>query len=235
VTGIAERVESLRKRIETAARSAGREADAIRIVGISKSFSGERVLEAAEAGLRCFGESRVQEASKKIPWVDARSALPLEWHLVGQLQRNKAPKAVELFSIVESLDRPELAEALARAAAARNSRMRVLLQVNIEREPQKGGVEPESLPALLARVDTLEALEPLGLMAIPRHHADPERSRAAFAEVRRLRDALDRGRPPERRLRVLSMGMSHDFEVAIQEGADWIRIGTAIFGERSRA
>jgi uncharacterized pyridoxal phosphate-containing UPF0001 family protein len=107
--------------------------------------------------------------------------------------------------------------------------------VNIEREPQKGGVEPESLPALLARVDTLEALEPLGLMAIPRHHADPERSRAAFAEVRRLRDALDRGRPPERRLRVLSMGMSHDFEVAIQEGADWIRIGTAIFGERSRA
>jgi pyridoxal phosphate enzyme (YggS family) len=234
MTSIAERVEALRKRIESAARNAGRDPANIRIVAVSKTFPAEHVLEAARCGLRSFGENRMQEAAEKIPVVNERVESSLEWHFVGRLQRNKAGRAAELFSVIESLDRPALAEALARAARARSRRIDVLLQVDLDDEPQKGGATPEALPGLLERVDALEELEPLGLMAIPRHRDDPEEMRPVFARLRELRDELDRGRPPERGLKVLSMGMTHDFEVAIEEGADWIRVGTAIFGERSR-
>lgn len=233
MTSIAERVEVLSKRIEAAARNAGRDPEKIRIVAVSKTFPAEHVLEAVQCGLRCFGENRMQEAAEKIPVVNERTGFPLEWHFVGRLQRNKAGRAAELFSVVESVDRPELAEALARAARARSRRLGILLQVDLDAEPQKGGVPPETLPSLLERVDGMEELETLGLMAIPRHREDPEEMRPVFARLRALRDRLDRGRPGDRRLGVLSMGMTHDFEVAIEEGADWIRVGTAIFGERS--
>jgi pyridoxal phosphate enzyme (YggS family) len=230
----AQRLEAVRKRIEAAARDAGRDPETIRIIAVSKTFPPERVLEAVECGLRVFGENRVQEAVAKIPAVFEASPAALEWHLVGGLQRNKAARAVQLFEVIESIARPELADAVARAARAQGTRVRVLLQVNVDREPQKGGVLPEALAGLLERVDGLSELEPLGLMTIPRFNEDPEAARPTFASLRELRDRLNEDRAPERYLRILSMGMSHDFDVAVREGADWVRIGTAIFGERSR-
>jgi pyridoxal phosphate enzyme (YggS family) len=231
---LAQRLEAVRKRIETAARGVGRDPEGIRIIAVSKTFGPDRVLEAVRAGQQAFGENRLQEAAAKIPVVNEASRVSLEWHMVGGLQRNKAKSAVDLFSVIHSLDRPELAEALARAARKRNAQVRVLLQVNVDREPQKGGALPETVEPLLECVDRLPELEPLGLMAIPRLTADAEQARPAFATLRRMREHLNEARPPERSLRILCMGMSNDFEVAVQEGADWVRLGTAIFGERSR-
>ncbi len=231
---MARRIEAVRKRIESAARDAGRDPETIRIIAVSKTFPPERVLEAVGCGLRVFGENRIQEAAAKIPAVTEASSTPLGWHLVGGLQRNKATRAVQLFQVIESIDRLELADAVARAARAQRTRVQVLLQVNVDQEPQKGGVLPESLAALLEHVDGLPELEPLGLMTIPRFSEDPEAARRTFASLRELREELNKDRAPERRLRILSMGMSHDFDVAVREGADWVRIGTAIFGERSR-
>jgi pyridoxal phosphate enzyme (YggS family) len=231
---LAQRIEAVRKRIEAAARDAGRDPETIRIIAVSKTFPAERVLDAVACGLRVFGENRVQEAVAKIPSVAEASPSALQWHLVGGLQRNKAARAVQLFQVIESVDRPELADALARAARAQGTRLRVLLQVNVDREPQKGGVLPEALGTLMEHVDGLPELEPLGLMTIPRFSEDPEAARPTFASLRESLLEVNKDRAPERRLRVLSMGMSHDFDVAIREGADWVRIGTAIFGERSR-
>ncbi|MEE8556992.1 MAG: YggS family pyridoxal phosphate-dependent enzyme [Myxococcota bacterium] len=230
---LVERIEAVRKRVDSAARSVGRDPGAVQIIAVSKTFPADRVLEASQCGLQVFGENRIQEAEAKISAV--REAAPgLEWHLVGSLQRNKAARAAELFSVIHSLDRTSLADALARAAAKLDRRIRVLLQVNIDREEQKGGALPENVPGLLAHVDTLDGLDPLGFMAIPRLVPGPEGVRPAFARMRELRDSLNGDRPPSRQLRILSMGMSSDFELAIREGADWIRIGSAIFGERSR-
>jgi pyridoxal phosphate enzyme (YggS family) len=231
-TELAARIEGARKRVEAAALRAGRDPATIEIIAVSKRFPAELILEAVACGVRVFGENRVQEASEKIPAITEASPVSLEWHLVGQLQRNKAARAVELFSVIHSVDRPELADAIARAAAREARRIRVLLQINLENEPQKAGVEPGDAAALLAHVDALSELEVVGLMTLPRPREDPEEVRPAFARLRGLRDELNAGRPPERGLRILSMGMSNDFEVAIEEGADWVRIGTAIFGER---
>lgn len=227
---IAERIGELRARIERAAGRAGRPPGEVRLIAVSKTFGAERVAEAAACGLLAFGENRVQEAAVKIPAVRARCAAALEWHLVGQLQRNKAKKALELFSVIHSLDRPELARSLERAAGAAQQRPRVLIQVNLDAEEQKGGASPEDVPALLDCVAGLPHLEPVGLMAIPRPRIDPEAQRPSFA---RLRDLLERLRITQPGLRELSMGMTADFEVAIEEGATLLRIGTAIFGERS--
>lgn len=227
---VAERLRAVLGRIEHAARAADRSPDDVRLIAISKTVPAARIADAARAGQRAFGENRVQEAAAKLPEVARACDATLEWHLVGRLQRNKARAAVELFEVIHSLDRVELAEALARAALAAGRRPRVLLQVNLDDEPQKGGVAPEELPALAATVDALPAVELVGLMAIPRPAADAEGMRPAFARLRALRDALAaaRGRPlPE-----LSMGMSADYEVAVAEGATWVRVGTAIFGER---
>ena len=232
---LAGRIEAVKKRVEAAAHRARRDPAEIRIVAISKRFPGEAVLEAAACGLQVFGENRVQEAEEKVPFVNGRSTTPLEWHLVGQLQRNKAARAVELFSVIHSVDRPSLADAISRAAHRAGRTVRVLLQVNVEEESQKGGVEPNGAASLLAHLDSLPGLEPLGLMAMPRLREDPEDVRPAFSRLRKLRDEINASRPEPRALRILSMGMSNDFEVAIEEGADWVRIGTAIFGERDPA
>ena len=231
MSGIAARIEELRKRIETAARTAGRDPRAVRLLAVSKTFPAECVLEAAEAGLRSFGENRVQEAETKIPDVNAAAAVPLDWHLVGQLQRNKARRAVELFDWIHSVDRPALAAALERHAEALGRTPRVFIQVNLDEEEHKGGVLPGQLPALVRQVDALPHLELVGLMTIPRACEDPEEVRPSFA---RLRDLLEEtnGRRERAKLAELSMGMSADFEVAIREGATWVRIGSAIFGER---
>lgn len=232
---VVERIAAVRARVAAAERRAGRPAGSVRLVAVSKGFAAAAVAEAVGAGLRVFGENRVQEAAAKIPAVAALCDAPLEWHLIGALQRNKARRAAELFDCVQSVDRLELAEELSRAALARGRVLAVLLQVNVDEEPQKAGVAPRDAAALLAGVDPLAGLRVAGLMAIPRARPDAEQVRASFARLRELRAELDAGRADERRLRELSMGMSGDFEVAIEEGATCVRVGSAIFGERSAA
>jgi pyridoxal phosphate enzyme (YggS family) len=232
---VAARLASLRERIEAAAARAGRRPDAVTLVGASKRQPPEKIAAAARAGLGHLGESYVQEAAAKLPRV--RAALeplpskPLILHLIGRLQRNKAGAAVELFDVIETLDRPTLGDALERRAAAAGRRLDVLLQVDVSGEPQKGGVSPDALPALLACARRWPHLRVRGLMAIPAAQDAPERMRPAFARLRELRDGL-RATPEGAGLEELSMGMSADFEVAIEEGATIVRVGTALFGPR---
>ncbi len=231
---VAERLAAVRERIAAAARRVGRDPAAVRLVGVSKRHPASAVANAARAGLALAGESFVQEARAKIP--EARALLEgsgasLRWHFVGRLQRNKARFAVELFDCVESLDRSELADELSRRAEARERALPVLLQVNLSGEPQKGGAGPADLPALLAHCRGLPGLAVRGLMTVPAAGEDPEAARPAFARLRELRDAQEQ---PEA-LPELSMGMSADFEVAVEEGATLVRVGTALFGPRETA
>ena len=227
---VGERVAAVRDRVAAAARVAGRPADSVRILAVSKTFGPERVLDVAATGLRAFGENRIQEATIKVPAVNERAEEPLEWHFVGSLQRNKARRAAALFDVIQSVDRIELARSLDRAAGELERRLRVFVQVNVDEEEQKAGAAPAELQSLAEGVASLSHLELVGLMAIPRARPDPEAQRPAFAHLRSLLEELKLEHPG---LRELSMGMSADFEVAIQEGATWIRVGTAVFGERS--
>ncbi|MCE2391659.1 MAG: YggS family pyridoxal phosphate-dependent enzyme [Proteobacteria bacterium] len=227
-----QRIEGLRRRLDRAAADAGREPSSVHLIAVSKTFPATLVERAAEAGLRAFGENRVQEASDKIPMISDRYRHEIEWHFIGPLQRNKARRAVELCDVIHSVDRPALVDVLQRSAAALGRRPRVLVQVNVDREPQKAGADPDDAPGLVRALDACANLVPVGLMAIPRPADDPEKVRPAFARLRELRDVLERERGRE--LPELSMGMSADFEVAIQEGATWVRLGTAIFGERDK-
>ncbi|MFQ5514280.1 MAG: YggS family pyridoxal phosphate-dependent enzyme [Myxococcota bacterium] len=228
------RLADVRAHIESAAQRAGREVSEIRLVAVSKTFPAEAVLEAVTAGLDRFGENRVQEAAHKRPQVSAKTPRPLRWHLVGSLQRNKVRRALELFEVIESVDRLELAHELERGAARLGVRPAVLIQVNIDREPQKAGFLPEELAGAVERIAALDHLNLCGLMTLPRACKDPERVRPSFTRLRELLEHINRGRTEGRRLRELSMGMSADFEVAIEEGATTVRIGSAIFGERRR-
>jgi len=230
VTGFAERLAAIRARIDASARKAGRAPADVKLLAVSKTQPPEAVLEAVRAGVRAFGENRVQEAEDKIPAVRALTPEPLEWHLIGSLQRNKAARAAALCDVIHSLDRAPLAAALEREAAKLGRHLRVLAQVNVDAEPQKGGCAPDELPALARAVDDAPHLSLVGLMAIPRPCADPEGMRPSFARMRALLEDLNRSRSTP--LRELSMGMSDDFEVAIEEGATWLRIGTALFGAR---
>jgi pyridoxal phosphate enzyme (YggS family) len=232
VSELSRPIEEVRRRIADAAGTAGRDPERICLIAVTKTFPSSEVLAAARVGLSVFGENRVQEAAKKISELRAAGASELEWHLVGRLQRNKVRKALELFDVIQSVDRPELAAELERAAAAVGRRQRILIQVNIDEEPQKGGVPPAAAAALLAQIDVLPHLLPLGLMTIPHACEDPEEVRPSFARLRGLLEDLNRERPEQRQLHELSMGMSADYEIAIQEGATCVRIGTAIFGER---
>lgn len=227
---IAERLAAVRARIAAAARRAGRDPGEITLVGVSKRVAARRVIAAAAAGLAQLGESFVQEARAKIPVVQESVSTPLTWHLIGRLQRNKARDAVRYFDVVESVDRVSLARELDRRAADVGRRLAILLQVNLSREAQKGGVDAEALPPLLDACAEFAHLEIRGLMTVPAAAQDPEASRPAFARLRELRDSLAGGRGES--LRELSMGMSADFEVAIEEGATIVRVGTAIFGAR---
>ena len=235
MSALAARLAGLRVRIENAARAVGRDPGAVKLLAVSKNQSAKCVLEAVRAGLLAFGENRVQEAAEKIPAVRAVCAVPLEWHLIGGLQRNKARRAVELCDVIASVDRPELLLALEQAALELGRRPRIFLQVNIDREPQKGGCLPSMLASLTAVADGCPNLQLVGLMAIPRACDNPEQVRPSFARLRALLADVNRGRPRERTLTELSMGMTSDFEVAVQEGATWLRIGTALFGEREKA
>jgi hypothetical protein len=232
---VAARLAAVRERIARAAARAGRRAEEVLLVGVAKRQSAAAVAAAVRAGLRAAGESYVQEARAKLPEVAARLAAeglePPRWHLVGRLQRNKARHAARLFDVVETIDGAQLAAELDRRAAAEGRRLAVLFQVNLSGEPQKGGIAPEELPALIEASGTWRALEPVGLMTLPAGDADPEAARPVFARLRRLLEKAPRT-PRGGRLRELSMGMSGDFEVAIEEGATIVRVGTAIFGAR---
>ena len=221
---------AVRARLERAARAAGRSPQDIRLVAISKTFPVDYVRAAAAAGQTDFGENRVQEALQKI----AESAdLSIRWHLVGHLQSNKARRAATAFHCIHSVDSLEVLEKLDRAAAEAGVVPELLVQVDLAAEPTKFGI-PERLVRPLFDAE-LQAARLAGLMVLPPWAENPEEARPWFRRLRELRDRLGADGVPPGRLRELSMGMSHDFDVAVQEGSTMVRIGTAIFGERPRA
>jgi hypothetical protein len=229
----AARLEAVRARIARAAERAGRDPASVSLVGVSKRQPAERVAAAVHAGLRDVGESYVQEAAAKQPRVHELlgATAPPRWHLVGRLQRNKAGAALRLFDVIHSVDRSPLAEELSRRAVAAGRRIEVCLQVDLAGELQKGGAPPEAVADLLDLCAALPGLAVVGLMTVPPLQTDPEASRPYFACLRRLRDRL-RERASGAGLRELSMGMSADLEPAVEEGATWVRVGTALFGAR---
>jgi len=232
-----QRYEAIRERIAAAAERAGRSAEEITLVGVAKKQPLERVLAAVAAGVRVLGQSYVQEARRMLPEIEAALATApgpaarLRWHMVGRLQRNKAGLAARLFDVIESVDRPELARALSRRAEQEGRPLEVLIQLSLCGEPQKGGCEVDALPALAEEILGLPGLRLRGLMTVPAAAADPEASRPAFGRLRGLREELVRLDPTLASCE-LSMGMSADFEVAVEEGATLVRVGTALFGDR---
>jgi pyridoxal phosphate enzyme (YggS family) len=232
---VLENIAAIHERIAAAARRAGRRPEEIALMAVSKTHPAERIREAYAAGLRLFGENRVQEfASKAATLADLAGA---DWHMIGHLQSNKAGKAAELFAAVDSVDSVKLAEKLNAAARSMGKRMAVLIEINVGGEAAKTGVAPDSreLEELLLAAPRFEQLEFCGLMTVPPFTDDPEQARPYFRKVRELRDAIAARKLLAVRTDVLSMGMSHDFEVAITEGSTCIRVGTAIFGERATA
>ena len=225
---VAKNLAAVRERIEAAAARAGRRAEEVLLIGVSKTVEVERIRQALAAGLPALGENRVQEAKAKIEALGH----PVPWHLVGTLQTNKARDAVRLFDLIHSLDRPELSRELDRRARAQGKVVEALVEVNLGGEATKGGVVPTELKAFLAEIASLEGVRVKGLMAIPPLVEDPEASRPWFRQLRELRDVAASWGVPGIELDQLSMGMSADFEVAIEEGATMVRVGTAIFGPR---
>jgi pyridoxal phosphate enzyme (YggS family) len=226
-TDIRANLIAVQERIVGAARRAGRAPDAVLLVAVSKTVDVERVRSAIAAGVPALGENRVQEAREKI----AVLGRTRPWHLIGHLQTNKVRDAVECFDLIHSIDRLPLAEALSRRAADIGRRIDVLVQINVGEEPQKGGVPPADLQGTLDTMGTLPGLRLRGLMAIPPMPRDPEDSRPYYREMRKLLEsARNWGLGAE--FAELSMGMSGDFEVGIEEGATIVRVGTAIFGSR---
>ncbi len=229
---IRENIERVRIRIAAACARSRRRPEDVRLIAISKTVPAERIREAYEAGLRDFGENRVQEArDKRLALAD----LTATWHLVGRLQTNKARPAREHFHWFHALDSIRLAERLENAAAPGGGRLPVLLEVNLGGEETKAGVREDEVLPLAEQVSRLSTLELRGLMVLPPYFDDPEQARPYFRRLRELAAAVDSARLPGVALRELSMGMSHDFEVAIEEGATMVRVGTAIFGPRRAA
>ena len=217
---IAANLERVRERLARAAERAGRTPDDVLLIGVSKVVEIERIRAAIAAGVAALGENRVQEAKAKI----AELGRPVPWHLIGHLQTNKVKDALPLFDLIQSLDRLELAHELERRAAAQGRVVEALLQVNVASEASKGGFAPDAVSEALDTIGTLSHVRVRGLMAIPPEVERAEDSRPWF---RRLREMADK-----HGLRDRSMGMSGDFEVAIEEGATMVRVGTAIFGPR---
>lgn len=232
---VAARLAAVRERVARAAERAHRRPEEVTLVGVSKRKPAELVAAAVRAGLRDVGESYAQEARDKLPIIRAMleesGHNPPRWQFVGQLQRNKARAVARDFDVVQTVDRESLGVELCRRAEHLARDLDILFQVDLSGEERKGGTPPEALPDLLAASRAWPRLHVTGLMAIPAPADDPEASRPAFARLRELRDAL-RNRPGGERLVELSMGMTQDFEVAIEEGATIVRIGTAIFGAR---
>jgi len=230
--GLAARFAAVRSRIDAAARRCGRSPEEVRLIAISKTHPASLIRSLIELGATDLGENRVQEAEDKIAQVGQTSA---RWHLVGHLQANKARRAVALFDVIHSLDSIELARRLDRLCveAGRHS-LPLLLQVDLGCEETKSGVDEQQLPQLVEAVKQLDRLELIGLMTLPPFFDDPEQARPYFRRLRQLRDELVTSGIFANNRGELSMGMTHDFEVAIAEGATMVRIGTAIFGAREQ-
>ena len=224
-----QRLENIRERIRRAADSCNRDPDSIRLVAVSKTVPAETVKAAIEAGAKILGENYVQEAREKF---DALVHYPVSWHFIGHLQSNKAKYAVRLFDLIHSVDSLKLARALDKEAKKVDKIQPILIQVNISGEETKSGISAAEVPGLILEVSQLENLSLEGLMTMPPYFYQPEKVRPYFAALRELRDRLKDQPVPNVSMDELSMGMTGDFEVAIEEGATLVRIGTAIFGER---
>ncbi len=239
------RLHRVREQIAAACARAGRHPSQVQLVGVSKRQPAERIALAVRAGVEMLGENFVQEVRDKQPLVHGLVADPLalpdgpsqgaaampRWRMIGRLQRNKAKLAVDLFDAIDSVDRLSLATELDRRARAAGKSLDICLQVDLSGEDQKGGAAPDAVGELLAACAELASLRVVGLMAIPAATSDPETTRPLFARLRELRDCLSAA-PGGERLRELSMGMSSDFEIAVEEGATLVRVGTALFGPR---
>jgi PLP dependent protein len=226
---IASNLADIRTRISRAASAVGRDPSSIRLIAVSKTFPLEAVREAYDAGQREFGENRVQEGLQKI---DGSADLSIRWHLLGHLQANKARKAASAFAMIQSVDSVELLHKLDRGAADEGRTPELLIQVDLAGEATKFGAPPAEVPRLFEAAVACRAARVVGLMTLPPLPDTPEDARRWFRQLRELRDGWLASGVPSALLRELSMGMSGDFEVAIQEGATIVRVGTAIFGER---
>jgi PLP dependent protein len=217
-------------RISDAAEKCGRKAEDIKLLGASKSQSIDAIQEAIAAGVKLIGENYVQEAKNK----KDRIAASVEWHMIGRLQRNKAKAAIELFDIIESLDNLALARELDKEAGKRGRKVRVFIEVNLGNEESKSGIAKNQVVSLVEEVASLSNMRVEGLMTVPPFRENLEEARPYFRELSELRERLNELRLPNVDLRELSMGMTHDYTVAIEEGATIVRIGTALFGPRSQ-
>jgi pyridoxal phosphate enzyme (YggS family) len=227
------RLEAINQRIAAACHRAGRQVSEITLVAVSKTVAPARIREAIVAGVYDLGENRVQEAAAKIPELgEVAAERQVRWHLIGHLQSNKARRAVELFDVVQSVDSLKLAQRLDNIAGELDRRLPVFIEVNLGGEESKSGVAPDQVLHLCERVGKFANLELKGLMAVPPFSENPEDARAFFQRLRRLRDEAREAGAAGAAFKDLSMGMSGDFEVAVEEGATFVRIGTALFGAR---
>lgn len=226
---IRDNLTEVRQRMARAAESAGRSPEEITLVAVTKTFPAEAILEGIEAGITVIGENRIQEAAEKYPSIGDRA----RWHLVGHLQSNKAKKAVEIFSLIHSIDSAGLAQEVGKRALALGKVQDVLVEVNTSEEPQKYGVAPERALEVLKEIGDVEGIRVLGLMTVGPLTGEVEKIRKAFEKLRRLFEEARGLGSGNVEMRHLSMGMSGDFELAIAEGSTMVRIGSAIFGRRA--
>ncbi len=226
---VAENFRAVLEKVEAAAKRAGRGPDSVRLVTVSKTVPVERIRAAVEAGARILGENRVQEALSKMETADFSGLPSPEWHLIGTLQKNKARHAVGVFSLIHSIDSIELAKEVGRQAVKKGLRQKVLIEVNIAGEATKHGIRPEEALAVAKEISLIPGVELRGLMCVPPFTDNPEDSRPHFVRLRELLADINRAGIPATEL---SMGMTQDYEVAVEEGATLVRVGTAIFGAR---
>jgi pyridoxal phosphate enzyme (YggS family) len=225
---VKDNIDAVRKRIEAAAARSGRPVSAVRLMAVTKTVDGVHILEAVNAGVHILGENYVQEAKRKIE----QMGRIVEWHFIGHLQTNKAKYAARLFDMVHSIDRPEVAEELNRRCAIENRAMKILIEVNVSGETTKRGIDPDGVLPLLEILTPLSNLSVQGLMTMAPWSEKAEDARPYFIALRKLRDGIQEMNIPGIAMEELSMGMSGDFEVAVEEGATILRIGSSIFGER---
>jgi pyridoxal phosphate enzyme (YggS family) len=223
------RLDQIKERIRQAAETSGRDADSVRLVAVSKTVPTDIVRQALEIGVTILGENYVQEAQKKFQTL---VQYPASWHFIGHLQSNKAKYAVRLFDMIHSVDSLKLALELDKQAAKLGKIQQILVQVNISGEETKSGIAADETMALITAISQMKNLSLKGLMTMPPYFYQPEKVRPFFAALRKLRDQINEQHIPNVSIEELSMGMTGDFEVAIEEGATLVRIGTAIFGER---
>lgn len=224
-----ERICAVKARIRQACLRAGRPESDVRLIAVSKTMPWQVVAEARSLGLDCFGENRVQEAREKIEHIGPGP----EWHLIGTLQSNKAKYAVRLFSLIHSIDSIDLLEAVSAEAVKQGRLIRILFEANVSGESTKHGFDPADLPRAVSRAWGLPGVQLEGLMTMAPFDDDPEQARPVFRGLKRLFDEIAASRPVNEDWHTLSMGMTNDFEVAIEEGATMVRVGRAIFGDRS--